>query len=311
MTIISLFLALLSIVAVAQDANLMLALEKDKPAIIELPMTHIKVTATADELIAEFVCEEPNMEYIRKKYATSQWNVFGGENVEMFLSPFGGSPNYRFLINPSKNMVQAFMGDAKWRNPSITGDAKKEDSSWTATFVIPYSALEDDDIRPKAPATRRPLRQGKSWKANFSRTRRASGKTEHFVWDKEADLGAKGKGRIIIPDDVFAAFPTVAIKALAVSEPDDDGKALCTGTIIDTANGFSGEAQYMLFIDGKSSCIHKMPVALKPGESSPFSVPIELPEHSGKFKLTLHLLDANGKIVRSSREIPITNPWME
>ena len=311
MTLITLFLALLSIIVVAQDDNLRLTLEKDKPTAIELPMTHVNITATADELIAEFVCEEPNMEFIRKKYASSQWNVFGGENVELFLSPFGGTPNYRFLMNPSKNMVQAFMGDAKWSNPAITGDVKKEDASWTATFRIPYSALEDDDIRPKAPATRRPLRQGKSWKANFSRTRRISGKTEHFVWDKDADLGAKGMGRIIIPDDVFAAFPTVAIHALAVSAPDDDGKAFCTGAIIDTASGFSGEAQFMLFVDGKASCIHKMPLALKPGESSPFSVPIELPEHSGKFRLTLHLLDANAKLLRSSRAIPIANPWME
>ncbi len=311
MTLIALFFALLTICAFAQDENLRLALEKDKPTAIELPMTHIKVTATTDELIAEFTCEEPNMDFVKKKYAKPQWDVFGGENVEFFFSPFGSTPNYRLLINPSKNMVVAFMGDAKWRNPTITGDVKMAESSWTATIKVPYAALEDDDIRPNAPENRKPLRQGKSWKANFSRTRKVSGKAERFVWDKDADLGAKGKGRLLFSDDIAAAFSPLAIQALAVSEPDDDGKAICTGKFIGMAGDFSGEAQFMLFIDNKPSCIHKMPVAIKTGESMPFSVPIELPEHSGKFKFTLHVLDANGKIVRCSREIQIANPWME
>lgn len=310
MTIITIIL-LLSLCTFAQTQGLTIALEKDKPSIIEMPMTRVQVTATADALVAEFTCEEPNMDFIRKKYATSQWNVFGGENVELFVSPFGGTPNYRFLINPSKNMVQAFMGDAKWRNDNIKGDVNMNDSSWTATFTIPYSALEDDDIRPNAPKSRKPLRQGQKWKANFSRSRRASGKPEFFKWDKGADLGAKGNGRLVFPDDIFATFPNVAIQSLSVSAPDDDGKAVCNGVIIDLAAGFSGEAQFILFVDKNSSCIHKLPISLKQGENAPFNVPIQLPEHSGKFKLALNIIDANGKPVRISRSISIDNPWME
>ena len=310
MKLVTILLTLLALTAFAQNQTLTINLEKDKPSVIELPMTKVNITATEDALVTEFICEEPNMEFIKKKYATSQWNVFGGENVEFFFSPFGSTPNYRFLINPSKNTVQAFMGDAKWRNSQITGDVKMDDSSWTATLKIPYAALEDDDIRPNAPKNRKPLRQGKKWKANFSRTRRASGKTEHFVWDEDADLGAKGNGRLIFPDDIAAAFSPLAIQNLAVSTPDDDGKAVCSGAITAFAD-FTGEAQFLLFVDKDSSRVHKQPLSIKQGESTHFSVPLELPEHSGKFRLTMLIMDTNGKTVRTSRDIPIANPWIE
>jgi len=303
-------IVLLALSAFAQNKELTIALEKDKPSAIEMQMTKVQITATKDALVVEFTCEEPNMEFIRKKYAKSQWNVFGGENVEFFFSPFGSTPNYRLLINPSKNMVQAFMGDAKWRNDNITGDVKINDSSWTATFTVPYAALEDDDIRPNAPKNRKPLRQGKKWKANFSRSRRVSGKLEHFVWDKDADLGAKGNGRLIFPDDIASAFSPLAIQNLVVSTPDDDGKAVCTGTLSAFAD-FSGEAQFLLFVEKDSSCVHKLPLTIKQGDTTPFSVPLALPEHSGKFRLTMIIVDANGKTVRASRDIPIANPWME
>ena len=307
---LSLIIALLAAAVFAQNGNLTIKLEKDKPSVINLPMTRVQITATASELVAEFTCEEPNMDFVRKKYAKSQWDVFGGENVEFFFSPFGGTPNYRLLINPSKNMVVAFMGDPKWRNSRIIGDVKMNDSSWAATIKVPYSALEDDDIRPNAPKNRKPLRQGKSWRANFSRTRRASGKAEHFVWDKDADLGAKGNGRLLFPDDIAAAFSHVAINALAVSEPDDDGKAVCTGSIT-AFSDFSGEAQFHLFVDKDATCIHKIPLAMKSDESKPFSVPIELPEHSGVFKLVMEIVGKDAKPVRTSRDIQIANPWME
>ncbi len=302
--------AMLAAAVFAQNGNLTIKLEKDKPSVINLPMTRVQITATASELVAEFTCEEPNMDFIKRKYATSQWDVFGGENVELFFSPFGVMPNYRLLINPSKNMVVAFMGDPKWRNSKIIGDVKMNDASWTATIKVPYSALEDDDIRPNAPKNRKPLKQGKSWKANFSRTRRVSGKAERFVWDKDADLGAKGNGRLLFPDDIAAAFSPLAIQSLAVSEPDDDGKAVCTGTII-AFSDFSGEAQFHLFVDKDANCIHKIPLAMKSNESKPFSAPIELPEHSGKFKLVVEIVGKDGKPIRTSRDILIANPWME
>ena len=307
---ITVIIALLVAAVFAQNGNLIIKLEKDKPSVINLPMTQVQITATASELVAVFTCEEPNMDFIRKKYASSQWDVFGGEHVEFFFSPFGSTPNYRLLINPSKNMVVAFMGDAKWRNSKIIGDVKMNDASWTATIKVPYSALEDDDIRPNAPKNRKPLRQGNSWKANFSRTRRASGKTERFVWDKDADLGAKGNGRLMFPDDIAAAFSPLAIQSLAVSDPDDDGKAVCTGSIV-AFSDFSGEAQFHLFVDKDATCIHKIPLAMKSNESKPFSAPIELPEHSGKFKLVMEIIAKDGRTVRASRDIPIANPWME
>ena len=314
MTIIAILSLLLAAATVsAQENTLVLRLEKDVPCKVELPMTHVQITASQEELKVVFTCDEPNMDFVKKKYATPQWDVFGGENVELLVSPFGGTPNYRFLLNPSGNMIQAFMGDSKWRNNSIKGETRKDDASWTAVFTIPFSALEDDDIRKNAPKGRKPLVQGKSWKANFSRTRRTGGQREYFVWDKDADLGAKGKGRIVIPDEIAAAFPPVAIHALAVSEPDDDGKAVCTGTFIALAGrpAFTGEARFMLYIDKERKTVHKLPLSLQAEESKPFSAPITLPEHSGRFSLQVEVADVEGRTVRVSRTITIANPWME
>jgi hypothetical protein len=127
--------------------------------------TEVRVLADAKALYIGFTCFEPAMDKLRARVKEHDGQVWGDDEVEVFLSSGEKSSDsyFQFIFN---SLGTVFDGKGKdytaWNAAGIKTAAKKYKDKWTVEAMIPWKDLVKSGEKPST-----------LWRANFNRYRTA------------------------------------------------------------------------------------------------------------------------------------------
>jgi hypothetical protein len=128
--------------------------------------TTVKLLRDADRLYIAFICVEPLTDRLVAKRRARDGAVWEDDAVEVFLSP--GDGYYHFVVNPAGSAYDARVKDAAF-NSGFAAAAHTGRGRWTVEMAIPLKAMAGGQT-------------AKEWRANFHRTRRATGGVQECAW---------------------------------------------------------------------------------------------------------------------------------
>ena len=273
---------------------------------VAFEMNHLTIDVKDNGVEISWFCQEPNMEYVKKFYSKPRWNVFAGEALEIYFTPYSGKaagriafPNYRMLVNPSGRFITAFL-TPNWSSAGVFPKVEKlEKDGWYAKWFINYAALESSFYNdPKGKS----LYPNNQWRFDFKYRRSAGGKNQV--------LSAK-PFILNIPKELLVPYRQCVLSGVK-AVPGNGGKVALAATLSNSfKTAFTGKAQWLLYSDGKAEVCKEMPVSLAGSGKMDCSAEITLPERAVKFAVALQVIDASGKVVRISRKLAVKNPYVE
>jgi len=148
--------------------------------------TALRLAYTRSDLLIALHAWEPRMDTMKAVSLRHDSPLWEEESFEIVVSPQGGRPYYRFLVNPLNARFESRNGDAAWDCPwrSVT---RKYASAWAAEIAIPLSAFGQT-----------PPGSGKAWDANFIRRRwNVKREVSTWAWRPGAQGDEFGYGRLI------------------------------------------------------------------------------------------------------------------
>ena len=251
-----------------------------------------------------WTCREPDMANIHARYDKGDWNVFSGDAVDFYFSPYlpdakrGAPLPYRFMMNPAGTSLTAY-DDAKWRNRSISVVRTFRSDGWQSDWFIPYAALATYDARKHE----KPIAPTAHWLFKIKRSRAATGRRE--------TLGG-GDLRLALPSGVIEPYARVALDRCLVEAGDTAEKVKVTAILSEMAGkAFAGRVSFQLRMGGEKRTLNVRDVKLEAGAKHEMSQVFALPQTSERFVATVAVEDEESRLVRTSRDLPITNPWVE
>lgn len=148
-----------------------------------VPATHIRAGWTPEALKLAITCFEPKMANLKAAITETSAktdNVFWTDDVvEIFLQPQGteGKPTFHFGINSkgvlydAVNRTTDWAGDDESWNSGATVAVRKDEGNWLIELSIPWASLGGQ-----------PPAAGQVLRANFYRSRMASGLLQQYSW---------------------------------------------------------------------------------------------------------------------------------
>ena len=273
---------------------------------VTFDMNQVTVEVKDNGVEISWFCQEPNMEYVKKFYSKPRWNVFAGEALEIYFTPYSGNaagkiafPYYRMLVNPSGRSLTAFL-TPDWSSAGVYPQVEKLDKDgWYAKWFINYAALESSFYNV---ANGKALQPRNKWRFDFKYRRSAGGKSEV--------LSAK-PFILTLPEAVIAPFRQLSLSGVK-TVPGQSGKVALEAVLTNTVNApFTGKAQWLLYSDGKAEVCKELPVNASASGKMDCRAEITLPERAVKFAVALQIVDASGKVMRISRKLAVKNPYVE
>ena len=119
--------------------------------------TRVRLAYDDKNLYVGFLADEPNMADVKETITQRDGPVWRDDCVELFLFDRNRNSGWQFVVNPlgiqyDSELRQAQEGDpykaAPW-NGEWTAQVWKNDASWEASFVIPWSTLNYDKAPPE------------------------------------------------------------------------------------------------------------------------------------------------------------------
>ena len=273
---------------------------------ISFDMNDISIEMKAEGVEISWFCKEPNMEYVKKYYAKPRWNVFKGEALEMYFTPYSGTagakiafPYYRMLVNPSGRYITAFL-TPDWSSAGVFPKVEKVgDDGWQAKWFIQYAALESTFYNS---SKGKPIRMQNKWRFDFKYRRSAGGKNE---------ISAAKPFILSVPETMLSVYRQCILNGVKAI-PGQNGKVKLEAILTNTAKTpFSGKAQWILYSDGKPEVCKEQQIQSAASGTVDCGAEITLPEQAVKFAIALQIIDANGKVIRISRKLAVKNPYVE
>ena len=272
---------------------------------LDFDLTSLSLIPEKTGVRISWTCREPNMANIHARYDKGDWNVFSGDAVDFYFSPYlGGAARnmpqsqYRFMMNPAGTTLTAY-DDPKWRNGAISAKSAFLDGSWKSDWFIPYAALATYEARK----TEKPIVPTAHWLFKAKRMRAATGRRE--VLDG-------GELRLTLPDGVIEPYGRVALGKCRVEAGDTPEKVKVTAVLSEMAGkAFVGRVRFQLRIGSEKRTVEVRDVKLKAGAKHEMSQTLTLPQTSERFAAYVAVEDEELRLVRTSRGLPIANPWVE
>ncbi len=251
-----------------------------------------------------WTCREPDMANIHARYDKGDWNVFSGDAVDFYFSPYLADAKrsaplpYRFMMNPAGTSLTAY-DDAKWRNGAISVKRTFLGGCWKSDWFIPYAALATYDARKRE----KPVVPTSYWLFKVKRPRAATGRKEMLDG---------GELRLTLPDGVIEPYARVALDRCRV-EVGDAPQEVKVAAILSEMSGkaFAGRVRFQLCIGGEKRTLDVRDVKLAADSKQELLQAFTLPQTSERFVATVAVEDEESRLVRISRDLPIANPWVE
>ena len=251
-----------------------------------------------------WTCREPDMANIHARYDKGDWNVFSGDAVDFYFSPYLADAKrsaplpYRFMMNPAGTSLTAY-DDAKWRNGAMSVKRMFLDGCWKSDWFIPYAALATYDARKRE----KPIVPTSYWLFKVKRPRAATGRKEMLDG---------GELRLTLPDGVIEPYARVALDRCLVEVGDAPEKVKIAAILSEmSGKAFAGRVRFQLRIGGEKRTLNVRDVKLEAGAKHELSQTFTLPQTSERFAATVAVEDEESRLVRISRDLPIANPWVE
>ena len=270
-------------------------------------LTRLTIVPTAKGVEVKWRCRETEMSNIHARYDGGDWNVFSGDAVDFYFSPYladatrGMHPaQYRFMMNPAATTLTAY-DDAKWRSRSITSKRTFSADGWTSEWSIPYAALAAYDSRKKDGFG--VLMPTAHWLFEIRRSRAATGARESLDG---------GTVRIRIPDEVLAPYGRLAMDRCTVENGTVPGEVAVVCRLKEVSGRpFAGRAKVLLYVGPNRSVVGTEDVRLEANGEAVIRKVLKLPQSAERFAAAVAVADEDNRCVRISRDIPIANPWVE
>ena len=255
----------------------------------------------------EWFCRESEMGNIHSRYDAGDWNLFSGDAVDFYFSPYlpdasaGMQPcQYRFMMNPSGTTLTAY-DDAKWRSRPIVAKRTFVDGGWKSEWMIPYAALATYDSRTKDGF--RPILPTAHWLFDVKRARAATGMHEMLVG---------GQVRVTIPEENLAPFARLAIGRCDAVAGAKQGEVTVTCPLKEmSGKPFAGRAKFLLYVGKERRVVGTADVRLKANAEGEVRQAFTLPQSAERFAAAVAVADEENRCVRAGRDLPIANPWVE
>ena len=274
---------------------------------LSFDLTRLTVVPKEKGVSVEWFCRESEMGNIHSRYDAGDWNLFSGDAVDFYFSPYlpdasaGMQPcQYRFMMNPSGTTLTAY-DDAKWRSRSIVAKRTFVDGGWKSEWMIPYAALAAYDSRTKDGF--RPVLPTAHWLFSVSRARAATGVKE---------LLPGGEVRLEIPGKFLEPFARLAIGRCTATAGKKTGEyeIACPAAEI-AGRPFEGRAKILLYVGKARTVVATETLKLAAGATGEIRATVVLPQSAERFAASVAVADEENRCVRVSPDLPIANPWVE
>ena len=274
---------------------------------LSFDLTSLAVEPKEKGVSVEWFCRESEMDNIHARYDAGDWNLFSGDAVDFYFSPYlpdasaGMQPcQYRFMMNPSGTTLTAY-DDAKWRSRSIVAKRTFVDGGWKSEWTIPYAALATYDSRKKDDF--QPILPTAHWILDVKRLRAATGAREELTG---------GTVRVEIPKKYLSPFTRLAVDRCAAAAGTKTGEVEVVCRMREMAGRpFEGRAKFILYVGKSRTVCATEPVKLTAGAAGEVRATVSLPQSSERFAVAVAVADEENRCVRVSRDIPVANPWVE
>lgn len=223
--------------------------------------TWFKVLPCEDRVYIGIYCEEPDMEYTKKKVQTC--SIYTTDSVELFLSPTGNAFEfYQFVLTMDAQTAENFYSEGgaihpdpyapEWKSAVYYGE-----NYWSAEYEFPLTAFYMTDQNAWSD----------TWLVNFSRTAVTPNGYRYSAWS-QLEIGflepKNFKSLSGFPMRPAADDVRMSNAVVEISTKDADGYK---GTLtVKTQNSVAGSFVF------SSAASEPVEVELKPGENT-FTVP--------------------------------------